>query len=736
MHQSQSEIESGGVLEDNSFRFDGSNVKLMLILSDGTYSDKILAPIRELSCNAWDAHIEAGTEYKPFDVTLPNVLEPTFKVRDYGPGLCHEHVMKLYTTYGKSTKDESNDFIGGFGIGSKSPFAYSDAFTVISWHGGIKRVYAATFDRIVPPKISLLHEEKSSEHTGLEVSFPVKSSDFNHVKDKVKNALQYFPIKPVVKGDKYFEWPITEVLQSGKDWWIPKQSYSRDAKVIFVQGNVAYPCMSSVLLPFFDVNERHLRDFVSSRMVIKFPIGALDVAASREELSYDERTVANIKSRIEEVYNELVLKISKEFANCSTLWEAMTIRSNIVSKYGLRKPLPVDLSFSKLWPDFDPYSDPPKVPNVSFTGHCAWDAKNYKNLKYRRNQYITFQIGDKIYWDDMSRGAMSRIVQDYKAKDCSGSILVIHTEDKAVFEQVWKVMGEFPYTVASTLPKVPSIKYRGTLKQYKATYYRNSVWNETTHTPSDGGVFVNTFNSDVESPKSTATNRKLIDVREFKNFWTKARDLTLTPVDMKLYGVAASAKNILENDKKDWTNLFDYVITRACSVIAEERKNTKAKGSTTNSSYDRVWHDYYNALDDLVSCEESDFHLLLRRSGLQNVKVPKDIQYFVNAYTYIYIQNNKNHNPTSLEEKIREFIILHYGEAGINIIDKKFTTKATDVLVKVKEFDEKTEKERLQKIRDKYPLLFYLDHSFMYLNTDEKNKIISGYTNMVNERKI
>lgn len=86
--------------------------------------------IRELSCNAKDAHVDAGKGDVPFEIHLPNDLEPWFAVTDFGIGLSHEDVTGLYRTYFDSTKTKSNDVTGQFGIGSKSPFAYVDQFTV------------------------------------------------------------------------------------------------------------------------------------------------------------------------------------------------------------------------------------------------------------------------------------------------------------------------------------------------------------------------------------------------------------------------------------------------------------------------------------------------------------------------------------------------------------------------------------------------------------------------------
>ena len=113
------------------------------ILSSGVYEHKIKAVVRELGCNAYDSHVEAGKEDVPFLVHVPNTLEPWYATTDFGVGLSEQQVMNLYTTYFESTKQESNDLIGGLGIGSKSPFAYTDQFTVVSTYDGVCSTFSA-----------------------------------------------------------------------------------------------------------------------------------------------------------------------------------------------------------------------------------------------------------------------------------------------------------------------------------------------------------------------------------------------------------------------------------------------------------------------------------------------------------------------------------------------------------------------------------------------------------------
>ena len=88
-----------------------ASAKAFKILSDGLYSDKIATPIRELSTNAYDAHVPKGNIHTPFDVHLPS-MQAWFAIRDYGIGMSKQELQTTYTTYFDSNKTHSNDFVG------------------------------------------------------------------------------------------------------------------------------------------------------------------------------------------------------------------------------------------------------------------------------------------------------------------------------------------------------------------------------------------------------------------------------------------------------------------------------------------------------------------------------------------------------------------------------------------------------------------------------------------------
>ena len=57
------------------------NSKTFRLLSDTLYSDKIKAIIRELSCNAYDSHVEANNLKETFEVKLPTLIEQEFSIK-------------------------------------------------------------------------------------------------------------------------------------------------------------------------------------------------------------------------------------------------------------------------------------------------------------------------------------------------------------------------------------------------------------------------------------------------------------------------------------------------------------------------------------------------------------------------------------------------------------------------------------------------------------------------------
>lgn len=298
-----------------------NSAKAFSILSSGLYSNKIRAIIRELSCNAYDSHVAAGKPTLPFDINLPNIINPYFSIRDYGTGLTHHEVMNIYTTYFESTKTQSNDFVGALGLGSKSPFSYTDNFTITAVKNGIKGIYTAFINDSGIPSIVLMTQEKSNDPAGVEIKFAATNkNDFIKFEQEAAHVFTYFPVKPIIAGSKI---TIPDIEYVEKDiipgvHILKNTGYSRNTSSSYaVMGNIKYP----IDVPNAEKNLGPLHTLLTMYLELNFEIGELDFQASREGLSYNKQTIDAIKHKLETLHNSLYQKFVNEIITIDNLWD-------------------------------------------------------------------------------------------------------------------------------------------------------------------------------------------------------------------------------------------------------------------------------------------------------------------------------------------------------------------------------------------------------------------------------
>lgn len=284
-----------------------SSAKLFDILSSGIYKDKILAVIRELSCNAYDAHISANKKHTPFKLRLPTRLDPTFYVEDEGTGIDPDQINTIYWTYGRSSKTNSNDQIGALGLGSKSPFAYTkSSFVVKNRYQGAEHTYLCFINQDGKPDGSKVSEEPTDKHPGVTVEFAVRTEDVGAFRERTSRFFKRWSATLPIFVDHSHDVIVQKVdkVIEGTDWYLEKTDrsvYSDHQGAIAIQGNVPYPIEFGSIpkLP------KELEIIASNPFIITFDMGEINFAASREALSYDERTCANIIARLQEVRREV-----------------------------------------------------------------------------------------------------------------------------------------------------------------------------------------------------------------------------------------------------------------------------------------------------------------------------------------------------------------------------------------------------------------------------------------------
>jgi hypothetical protein len=306
------------------------------VLRNQLYSDKILAVVREYSCNALDSHVESGQKDRPIVVTLPNPLNLAFKVRDFGFGLSEQQVRDIYANYGESTKRGTNELIGQLGLGSKSAFAYGENFLIRSFQNGVVSLYNAFIDPSQIGQIAKLHSEPTNEENGIEIEIPINKNDIDTFKSKAEGLFKYFKTQPSVNGNAEYNPKRDNVAFAGSCFrFVETQdsnSFARGRSVttVALMGNIPYPISRGAIN--WD-NEPELGEILNRNIVIDFDIGDLEVSASREALQYTPHTQKNIIAKLRAIKEECLAEVNSKLTNGKSMYEAKIIYNSIFNFY-------------------------------------------------------------------------------------------------------------------------------------------------------------------------------------------------------------------------------------------------------------------------------------------------------------------------------------------------------------------------------------------------------------------
>jgi hypothetical protein len=306
-------------LPDNGqvFRMEAS-AHMMQILSDRIYTDKIMAVIRELSCNANDSHIAAaqtpGWQARKFIVNVPTQLDPVFYVEDFGTGIPHDKIADIYWSYGKSTKTTDNTQTGALGLGSKSPFAYTkSSFVVRNRHDGVEITYFCALNEQGIPMGHEVGRVDTTVPNGVRVELAVKISDIEAFRKSMLNFFMYWNEDklPIFRSDSRMLEQLStrrgEHLITGDNWYI-RNANSWNSGAIALMGNVPYRINAASQHNATD----ELRQLCSSNIVMNFEMGEVSFTPSREELEYDPRTMTALNNRAFVVVKNILDEMLKD----------------------------------------------------------------------------------------------------------------------------------------------------------------------------------------------------------------------------------------------------------------------------------------------------------------------------------------------------------------------------------------------------------------------------------------
>lgn len=484
--KSESDVQVIGIESSMNFMIDqAATAHVLNMLRSGIYKDPKMACIREYICNARDSVIQAGKDLsKNVIISLPNQFSPNFKIRDEGVGLSETDFKRIFRKYGASTKRDTNEQVGCLGIGCKSAFSYTDTFTITAIKNGIKCVFVASVaknstDTDGIGSLNKIFEAETAEPNGVEISIPVKESDFYSFCDKTAWFLKFIPVneRPIVNGRQI------EIGEYKSDY------FGNNWKLI--PGHVSYVVMGGVpyLLSDTDDFTDDEKKFINYGVILNCNIGEIEVAISREEIRYTPYSVKAIKEKLAVVQKEFSLIVAKNFENCSNIWEVKnkfySISKNFHSKYH-GKSLLEGLKF--VWRGRE-------IDNDSFYGNVLIEHYRSNGVAIKRMVFSRINAGNEgaipvfLINDCSNTGKISRIKNALAEKNTNYCYLLTFNseQDKQNFYAKYDFATLSPLALSSfERSKISRTKREGCFILDKTT----KTFTSKVFSDADKGVFV------------------------------------------------------------------------------------------------------------------------------------------------------------------------------------------------------------------------------------------------------
>lgn len=309
------------------------------------YSRPVEAVFREYVSNGLDSHLKAK-QSKPVEVTIsqsgfttidgerkPNTAY--LKVRDYGVGMTKDDIVNVYSRYASSTKRDSNEQIGAFGLGAKSALAISDRFDVSSVKDGVKIDFFIKMNNRGVGVVHFVSEVETKAENGVTVWVPLGFD--KHYKDmmEVVGKGQFFktwkrgtvlfngvepPVEdsvyntnkflPIFLGEHELAW-INFAETSSKRTYNYTRSMLPSLSISGIVYNIDAASARGINVGLVKLGESESGKFIQRlrendiSVVLNLPIGSVDLTPSREEIMLTPKTLATLQANYDILAKEI-----------------------------------------------------------------------------------------------------------------------------------------------------------------------------------------------------------------------------------------------------------------------------------------------------------------------------------------------------------------------------------------------------------------------------------------------
>lgn len=465
INEQKHNLQTSGEFSTTEFRIDPKYRTKVLWMLINQYRHKVRTPVQEIISNARDAQRENGNPDRAIKIQLPTAIEPTFRVRDYGVGMSESRVKDIFTSFGASTKNADNEQTGGFGIGAKSPLAYTDQFNIKTFVDGTYWLYVVSKTAQEGIAIHLLGKGDTDEENGTEVQIPVNPSDRRTFIKAACRCTMFWDVEPE------FNLPEEELYREVNGTYLNSLSIHSeselsamfDRSIIVSVDGIPYELDSDTLRKVKSLMELKNKLNYNSYAVIRLNVGDIDLLQTRENIDESERTL----SQLHKYGLKALTELNEYLASClnaKTLQERIEQYKDVSEKFNNighhRFARVFDLQSSRLY----------LSSSLSAYGYAMrgkWGAKVKTPQKKGKSYFdhsVKYNNLDTIYWDNLgySESSHNKARRLRYALEQSGKeeirVIERHNADGFTWVRTVRMLGAKPL---SSLP-IPPKKARTT----------------------------------------------------------------------------------------------------------------------------------------------------------------------------------------------------------------------------------------------------------------------------------
>lgn len=288
-------------------------IRLIEIASKDMYKNPIQSMLTEYVQNAIDAHVVAGIPEIPIEITMPTKFIPNYKVRDFGSGMHPDEIENIYGAIGESTKKDSNDLLGAFGMGKLVFAAYSGIMNLVSFYRGTKYSY---FCRIQngEGEITPVDVCSTDEPDGLLIDIPIRNADIDICNRTASMLYSFLEPRPIINNGDSFKYYNLKEEALVKDGFIITNDASTFSTMSCSIGNLPFPLSSNDI----QIDSTIRQAFNKVGLILRFKIGEVDIVSSRDSLRYSERTIEAVNSKISIVLDSYIGLFQEMVDKCTS----------------------------------------------------------------------------------------------------------------------------------------------------------------------------------------------------------------------------------------------------------------------------------------------------------------------------------------------------------------------------------------------------------------------------------